>query len=135
MKLSLVPVVYRGEKLDIGYRIDLLVQDLVIVEIKSVEAISPVHQAQIISYLKLRGRSLGLLINFNVVHLKGRYPPLRQRNAVDESRRLDLFISQAARRVYAGGAECWGKRSHHRDSEQQYRHRNEHRPIQRRNVH
>ena len=65
-----LPVVYRGEKLDIGYRIDLLVQDLVVVEIKSVDGISPVHQAQIISYLKLSGKSLGLLINFNVVHLK-----------------------------------------------------------------
>ena len=49
---------------------DLVVEDLVIVEIKSVDAISPVHQAQIISYLKLSGKSLGLLINFNVVHLK-----------------------------------------------------------------
>jgi len=65
-----LPVVYRGVKLEIGYRIDLLVEDLVIVEIKSVDAISPVHQAQIISYLKLSGKSLGLLINFNVVHLK-----------------------------------------------------------------
>jgi GxxExxY protein len=49
---------------------DLVVEDLVIVEIKSVDAISLVHQAQIISYLKLSGKSLGLLINFNVVHLK-----------------------------------------------------------------
>jgi GxxExxY protein len=49
---------------------DLMVEDLVIVEIKSVHAICPIHQAQIISYLKLSGRSLGLLINFNVVHLK-----------------------------------------------------------------
>ena len=49
---------------------DLVVEDLVIVEIKSVDAISPVHQAQIISYLKLSGKSLGLLINFNVVHLR-----------------------------------------------------------------
>jgi len=65
-----LPVVYHGVKLEIGYRIDLLVQDLVIVEIKSVEAISPVHQAQIISHLKLSGKSLGLLINFNVVHLR-----------------------------------------------------------------
>ena len=63
-------VVYDGMKLDVGYRIDLLAQDLVIVELKSVEAISPIHQAQIISYLKLSNRSLGLLINFNVVHLK-----------------------------------------------------------------
>ncbi len=65
-----LPVVYRGAKLELGYRIDLLVEDLVIVEIKSVDAISPVHQAQLLSYLKLSGKSLGLLINFNVVHLK-----------------------------------------------------------------
>jgi GxxExxY protein len=65
-----LPVVYDGVKLDLGYRIDLLVEDLVIVELKSVDAIAPVHQAQIISYLKLSGRSLGLLINFNVTHLK-----------------------------------------------------------------
>jgi GxxExxY protein len=65
-----LPVVYRGVKLEIGYRIDLLVEDLVIVEIKAVDAISPVHQAQVISYLKVSGRSTGLLINFNVVHLR-----------------------------------------------------------------
>src|SRR5271168_617333 len=65
-----LPVVYDGVKLDLGYRIDLLVEDLVIVELKSVDAIAPVHQAQIISYLKLSGRSVGLLINFNVAHLK-----------------------------------------------------------------
>jgi GxxExxY protein len=65
-----LPVVYRGVKLEIGYRMDLLVEDLVVVEIKSVDAVSPVHQAQIISYLKLSGKSIGLLINFNVVQLK-----------------------------------------------------------------
>src|SRR5580693_1883853 len=65
-----LPVVYRGTRLELGYRIDLLVEDLVIVEIKSVDAISPVHQAQLLSYLKLSGKSVGLLINFNVVHLK-----------------------------------------------------------------
>ena len=65
-----LPVVYDGVKLDLGYRIDLLVEDLVIVELKSVDAIAPIHQAQILSYLKLSGKSLGLLINFNVVHLK-----------------------------------------------------------------
>jgi len=54
---SWLPVVYDGVKLDLGYRIDLLVEDLVIVELKSVDAIAPVHQAQIISYLKLSGRS------------------------------------------------------------------------------
>jgi GxxExxY protein len=65
-----LPVVYRGTKLELGYRIDLLVEELVIVEIRSVDAISPVHQAQLLSYLKLSGKSLGLLINFNVAHLK-----------------------------------------------------------------
>jgi GxxExxY protein len=65
-----LPVVYHGVKLELGYRIDQLVEELVIVEIKSVEAVSPVHQAQLLSYLKLSGKSIGLLINFNVVHLK-----------------------------------------------------------------
>ncbi len=65
-----LPVVYFGVKLELGYRIDLLAEDLVVVEIKSVEAVSPVHHAQILSYLKLSGKSIGLLINFNVVHLK-----------------------------------------------------------------
>src|ERR1700758_584765 len=55
-----LPVVYRGVKLEIGYRMDLVVEDLVIVEIKSVDAISPIHQAQIISYLKLSGKTIGL---------------------------------------------------------------------------
>jgi GxxExxY protein len=64
-----LPVVYRGVKLDLGYRMDLVVED-VVVEIKSVDGISPVHQAQILSYLKLSGKSVGLLINFNVVHLR-----------------------------------------------------------------
>ncbi len=65
-----VPVVYEGKKLEAGYRIDLLIDNSVIVEIKSIEAIAPIHQAQTLSYLKLSGKSLALLINFNVVHLK-----------------------------------------------------------------
>ena len=65
-----LPVVYDGVKLELGYRIDLLVEDRVVIEIKSVEAINPVHQAQLLSYLKLSGKSIGLLINFNVVHLR-----------------------------------------------------------------
>ncbi len=65
-----LPVVYDGAKLELGYRIDMLVDDLVIVELKSVDAVNPVHQAQLLSYLKLSGKSLGLLINFNVAHLK-----------------------------------------------------------------
>jgi|SRR5579864_3572335 len=65
-----LPVVYDKVRLEIGYRIDLLVQDLVIVELKSVETVAPICHAQILSYLKLSGKSLGLLINFNVPHLK-----------------------------------------------------------------
>jgi GxxExxY protein len=65
-----LPVVYKEVKLELGYRMDLLVEDLVVVEVKSVDGISPVHQAQVLSYLKLSGKSIGLLINFNVVHLK-----------------------------------------------------------------
>ena len=65
-----LPVVYDNIKLDLGYRLDLVVEDLVIVEVKSVGALTPVHQAQLLSYLKLSGKSLGLLINFNVAHLK-----------------------------------------------------------------
>ena len=65
-----VPVVYEGIKLEVGYRIDLLIEDLVVLEIKSVEAIAPIHEAQLLSYLKLSGQSLGLLLNFNVVHMK-----------------------------------------------------------------
>jgi len=65
-----LPVVYDGLHLDVGYRIDMLVDDLVIVEIKCVEAINAVHKAQIISYLKMSNKSLGLVINFHVPHLK-----------------------------------------------------------------
>lgn len=61
-----LPVVYDGITLDAGYRVDLLVEELVIVELKAVEAIHPIHEAQVISYLKLSGMKIGLLINFNV---------------------------------------------------------------------
>ena len=65
-----LPVVYQGQKLEIGYRIDLLIAESVIVEVKAVEAIAPVHRAQLLSYLKLSDRRLGLLLNFNVVHMR-----------------------------------------------------------------
>ena len=64
------PVDYDGVRIDFGYRIDLLVEDVVIVEAKSVEVVLPVHEAQLLSYLKLSGRRVGLLINFNVTHLR-----------------------------------------------------------------
>ena len=65
-----LPVVYDGEIIDLAYRIDLLVEDLVIVELKCVECINPVHQAQLLSYMRLSGKNVGLLINFHVAHLR-----------------------------------------------------------------
>ena len=65
-----LPVVYKSVKIDAGYRIDLLVEDAVVVELKSVEKILPIHKAQLLSYLKLSGKKLGLLVNFNTVHLE-----------------------------------------------------------------
>ena len=61
-----LPVTYKGIQLDCGYRIDLLVLDSVVVEIKSVAAIDPIHEAQLLTYLRLGGWKVGLLINFNV---------------------------------------------------------------------
>lgn len=65
-----LPVVYRGVRLDCGYRIDLLVQGQVVVEVKAVGRLEPIHRAQVLSYLKLSGCKVGLLINFNVKMLK-----------------------------------------------------------------
>ena len=65
-----LPVIYDGEKIDLGYRIDLIVERTVIVEVKCVEAFHPVHQAQLLSYMRLSGIAVGLLINFHVLHLR-----------------------------------------------------------------
>lgn len=65
-----LPLEYKGVKLDCGYRLDLLVNDEVVVELKSVEAIANVHKAQLMTYLKLTEKKVGLLINFNVTVLK-----------------------------------------------------------------
>lgn len=65
-----MPVVYLGQKLDIGYRLDLLVEGMVVVELKAVEKLLPVHQAQLLSYLKLSDLRLGFLLNFNVCHMR-----------------------------------------------------------------
>jgi GxxExxY protein len=65
-----LPVEYKGLKLDCGYRLDLLVEDHVVVEIKSVDSLLPIHEAQLVTYLRLGGRKAGLLINFNVPILK-----------------------------------------------------------------
>jgi GxxExxY protein len=65
-----VPVTYRESRIDAGFRIDMLVSGLVVVEIKATERTLPVHEAQLLTYLKLSGHELGLLINFNVPRIK-----------------------------------------------------------------
>ena len=65
-----LPLVFDGEKIELGYRIDLVVENSVIVEVKSVDSIHPVHQAQLLSYMRLSGIGVGLLINFYVAHLR-----------------------------------------------------------------
>ena len=66
----LLPVIYKSKKLDIGYRIDLLVNDEVVLELKTVEAILPIHEAQALTYMRLGGWQVGLILNFNVTVLK-----------------------------------------------------------------
>ena len=65
-----LPVAYKGLKLDCGYRLDVVVENAVIVELKSIEQISPIHHAQLLTYLRLAEKKVGLLINFNVAVLK-----------------------------------------------------------------
>lgn len=65
-----LPLIYETIKLDIGYRIDLLIENKLVVEIKAVDALADIHTAQVLTYLKLSGNRLGLLINFNVTLLK-----------------------------------------------------------------
>ena len=65
-----MPVIYKGVKLDCGYRMDIVVENLIIVEVKAIEKILPVHEAQLLSYLKLYNKKVGLLINFHVPILK-----------------------------------------------------------------
>ena len=69
-KQPALPVVYDTVKLEAGYRIDLVVDDAVLIEVKAVEALAPVHEAQLLTYLRLSNRRLGFLINFNVALLK-----------------------------------------------------------------
>ena len=65
-----LPVEYKGVKLDCGYRLDLVVENLLIVELKACDSLLPIHEAQLLTYLKLTGIKVGLLINFNVPVLK-----------------------------------------------------------------
>ena len=67
---KLLPVAYKGTKLDCGYRLDVVVNDLVVLELKAVDQIQPIHSAQLLTYLKLSNLKLGILINFNVTVLK-----------------------------------------------------------------
>lgn len=64
------PIEYDGEIIEVGYKLDLLVENLVIVELKAVQALLPIHEAQLLSYLRLGHKEVGLLINFHVVHLR-----------------------------------------------------------------
>jgi GxxExxY protein len=64
------PVIYEGLEIEVGYRLDLLVEDLIIIELKAVEQLAPIHQAQLLTYLKLSNKQLGFLINFNVPLIK-----------------------------------------------------------------
>ena len=65
-----VPILYKEVKLEYGYRIDILVENIIVVELKAVDALLPVHEAQILTYMKFSQKKLGLLINFNVTLLK-----------------------------------------------------------------
>ncbi len=65
-----LPVIYKGVRIDRGYRLDIVVEDLIIVELKAVERFEPIHEAQLLSYMKLSDCCLGLLMNFNVTVLK-----------------------------------------------------------------
>ncbi len=65
-----VPIIYDTERLELGYRLDVLVEGTVVVEVKSIEMLAPIHKAQLISHIKLGGFPTGLLINFNVLHLR-----------------------------------------------------------------
>lgn len=71
-KQKAIPVVYKEIKLDCGYRADLIVEDKIIIELKTVDEFNPVHEAQILTYMKFAEKKLGLLINFNVLRLKDR---------------------------------------------------------------
>ena len=65
-----LPIVYKNERVDCGFRLDLLVDDVVIVELKAIDKLLPIHEAQLMTYLKLSKRRVGLLINFNVQSLR-----------------------------------------------------------------
>lgn len=65
-----LPVLFKGRRIEAGFRIDLVVEDRVIVELKAIEKLMPIHEAQLLTYLKLSGFSTGLILNFNVPYLR-----------------------------------------------------------------
>jgi GxxExxY protein len=65
-----LPIAYKGVKLDCGYRLDLIVADEVVIELKAVEEVTPIHEAQLLTYLRLSGYRVGLLLNFNVAVMR-----------------------------------------------------------------
>ena len=99
-----LPVIYQGVEVEAGYRIDFLVENCVIVELKAVEKLLPLHGAQVLTYLKLSGRPVGLLINFNVPHL--RQGIRRMVNGYRRENEKDLpSVSSASSVVEIDGAE------------------------------
>lgn len=72
-----IPVQYKSVKLDLGFKLDILIEDCIILEIKSVEALHDVHKKQLLNYLKLTGKTVGFLINFNTVYLKDKESLIR----------------------------------------------------------
>ena len=72
-----IPVQYKSVKLDLGFKLDILIEDCIILEIKSVEALHDVHKKQLLNYFKLTGKTVGFLINFNTVYLKDKESLIR----------------------------------------------------------
>jgi GxxExxY protein len=95
-----LPVVYKGLKLDCVYRIDLLVEHTVIVELKAVQELDPIHEAQVLSYLKLSGCPVGLLVNFNVRQL---VPGDQTIPGLSESLRPRVGVPDGLAVTFAGG--------------------------------
>lgn len=83
-----LPIIYAGHRIDAAYRLDVLVEDTVVVEIKAVEHVLPVQKAQLVSYLRLSGKKLGLLLNFNVPRLRDGI--FRVVNRLEETSELPL---------------------------------------------